>query len=773
VVQDADDPNAGSKPGSFGSERKTRSGAHQAPDPEPVAPPQIPIEIGEYRILGKLGEGGMGVVYEAEQRRPRRKVALKVVHGGRFVDATFLSLFRREVETLARLKHPHIGAIYESGCTEDGQHYFAMELVSGETLDRFLKTRPRTFDREELEYRLRLFRKITDAVHYAHQRGVIHRDLKPSNIIVTGLARDASDRTLVDPVPEVKILDFGLARIVGEGETSGPMLTEVGTIRGTLSYMSPEQARGNPEDLDVRADVYALGVMLYEMLTDSRPYDAERRTLLDAVKVICEQPPRSLRENWRGRRKLDTDLETIVATALEKEADRRYGSAAAFSEDIGRYLGSLPIQARPPSTAYQLRKAIARHKLGFAFAATVALLLIGFGVGMSVLFARALEAEAQATHEAETAERALDFLTDTFVKTSPSRARGSTITAREILDNASVRIETELGGQPEAQARLMGTVGWVYRGLGLYEEALPLLRRSLELRREVLGPEHVNTLHAMNDLAVLYVNLGQFAEAQTLHEQTLAAQRRVLGSDHEDTLRSMGNLAVLRVKQGRHDEAALAYNELIESQRRVLGPRHRETLRSVNNLAILYHDLGRYEEAEPLYRTTLEERLAELGDDHPESLNSMNNLAVLLEIRGRYDEAEPLYLRCLEGQRRVLGDDHPETLTSLFNLGNLYLRQDRLGEAGARFAEVAERQEHRLGADHPDTLDTLYNLACVAARSGRPGEALSYLRRVLDLGYTYGGDPAGILTDPDLASLHGDPRFEELAVRIRGLATGM
>jgi serine/threonine protein kinase/Flp pilus assembly protein TadD len=737
--------------------------------PRPQSPISTPASIGPYRILGRLGEGGMGVVFEAEQQRPRRRVALKVVRGGQFVDEQQVRMFQREADTLARLKHPNIGAIYESGCTDDGQHFFAMELVHGETLDVHLEQRPRTLDRRELEQRLRLFRKIVDAVHYAHQRGVIHRDLKPSNIIVTEPG-DGDDGAPDPDAPGIKILDFGLARITDTDVAAPTMLTEVGTIRGTLPYMSPEQTGGNPEEIDVRADVYALGVILYEMLTDTKPYATDNTGLIEAVRIICEEAPKPLSQNWSGTRRPNADLETIVHKALEKDVERRYGSAAALSEDIGRYLARQPILARPPSAVYQLRKLVSRHKLGFAFATTLALLLLGFGIGMSVLYARAVDAEGQASREAETAERALRFMIGLFETSDPSEAQGNTITAREILDQGAEKIEVELEAQPEVQARLMGTMGWVYRGLGLYEEAEPLLERSLEIRRRALGPDHQDTLLSMNDLAVLYANRGRYAEAERLHVEALEGQRRVLGSEHGDTLRSMINLAVVHGRNGRYAEAEQLYSEAAETQRRVLGPDHAATLGSVNNLAVFYTARGRYDEAEPLHRAALEGRRRVLGQDHPETLNSMTNLAVLYDKQGRLDLAEPLYLQGLESQRRVLGEDHPETLTSAYNLGNVYLRQGRLDDARLQFLAALEGQRRALGDDHPDSLDTLYNLACVSSLQGRKREALDYLGEALDLGYTYGGDPAGMLTDPDLSALHTEPGFAAIAERIRGLS---
>ncbi|MEM1249794.1 MAG: serine/threonine-protein kinase, partial [Acidobacteriota bacterium] len=712
----------------------TRPGERPDADGRSANAPAIEAEsIDGYTLIGQLGRGGMGVVYEAEQHQPRRKVALKVVRSDRFLDENNLRMFQREADSLARLEHPNIANIFESGSTDDGQHYFAMELIRGETLDVWLDSHPPSGARRDLEVKLLLLASVAEAVHYAHQRGVIHRDLKPSNLIVTEPSEesDAGRASQTTGIPSIKILDFGLARIT-DSDVAATQITEIGVIKGTLAYMSPEQAQGDPALIDVRTDVYALGVMLYELLTGQRPYEIPGNSLMEVIRVIREQPPAPLEEVWSEARRIDQDIQTVVDKALAKDPDMRYGSAAALAEDLRRYLASQPILARPPSTVYQLRKLVARNRLASSLLALLLVSVIGFGILVSVLFARSLRAEARASLEAETSSQALDFMTEMFEVSDPSESRGETITAREILDRGALRIEQELAEQPSVRSALMTTMGKTYAGLGLYTQAEQLIRSAIDARTQLGEASEPATLAASAALGEVLLGQSKLEEATSVLRRSFEQQRELLGPDHLDTLNTQAALVQALEERSLYPEAETMGREAIELSKARYGDEHEISLILRNQLALVLQEIGRLEDAEREMRSVWDVRRKSQGDDHPETLSALNNLAEHYMRMGRFDDSNRLFREGLETMRRTMGREHRDTLRFESNLGRLLTEQHRWDEAEVAYREILEIQQRTLGEDHIDTLMSLNTVGVVLTNLERNAEAESYYLRAFE-----------------------------------------
>jgi non-specific serine/threonine protein kinase/serine/threonine-protein kinase len=688
------------------------------------------VVIGPYTLRERIGEGGMGEVWLAEQKEPvRRRVALKLIKAG-MDTAEVVARFQSERQALALMDHPCIAKVFDGGSTADGRPYFVMEYVAGMPITAYC-------DKHKLntQQRLELFIRICEGVQHAHQKAIIHRDLKPSNILVSE----------VDGKPLPRIIDFGVAKATAQRLTEHSMYTQVGAVVGTLEYMSPEQADSRGQDVDTRTDVYSLGVVLYELLVGALPLEMRKLAYDQALRLLREQdaPRPSTKLRTLGEqstlaaqnrntdlpvleRQLRGDADAITLKAVEKDRTRRYATPLELAADIERYLRHEPVQAHAAGTMYRAGKYIRRHRLGVGMAAAGLLLLIGFAVIQAVELRRI-------RRERDRADRITTFMKEMFQVSDPSEARGNSITAREVLDKASQQIDKGLAQDPQARAQLMRVMADVYEGLGLYSRAQPLYQGAVEIQRRVLGPRNPATLASMSALANCMARAGHYADAEKLARETLAMQNQVLGMENRDTAQSMTTLAYALSQEGHYDEAEQTYRKAIDLDRRVFGPEQRSTLHAMDGLGWTLNHLGRDGEAESLCREAFEIERRTLGRDHPETLTSMSSLAMVLVDERKLAEAEKLYGEALAIQRRVLGPEHPETLRLMSNLGNCLYREGRYAEMEKLERETLAIEQRVLGPEHSLTLRSMNNLGLALENEGRVEEAEQEYRQTYEI----------------------------------------
>ncbi|HYM07628.1 MAG TPA: serine/threonine-protein kinase [Terriglobales bacterium] len=729
--------------------------------------------VGPYRLIRELGRGGMSTVWLAERADEslKREVALKLptfsVH-----NSTLAERFARERDVLAQLTHPQIARLYDAGIAASGQAYLALEYVQGEPITAYCDGL-----RMGLKARLELFLQVLHAVQYAHSNLIVHRDLKPSNILVTAKG-------------EVRLLDFGIAKLLVQGEARETELTRAGGRALTPEYASPEQLTGGV--ISTATDVYALGVILYELLTSQRPYRQKRGTPLALETEILTADPVRPSQAGAGDAQaqarsanskklaaaLKGDLDTIVLRALRKTPAERYGTPHAFAQDIERYLNGEPVLARPESGFYRARKFVLRNKLAVGAAAAVALAL---GIGLSVALwqaamarrsgqeafrqrdralnaegsfkterNRAVESQLQAERERNSAiaekqraeteaaiSRALsgflqhDLLAQASANTQsgPDTKPDPDLKVRDALDRATVRIPGKFGSQPAVEASIRHTIGRTYMELGLFAEAQAQLERAVELRRRVLGPEHADTLSSMNDLAWLYHVQSKFVLAWSLESKVAEGYRRLRGNRHPDTIRALSNLSIDAGWLQHHHAAA---QELLAMERKVSGDQNPDTLAIMHNLAVDYTNQGRYSEAEELYTRTLETKRRVFGVEHPSTLNSMYGLGVVYRFEGKYAQAEAQLTQVLDARRRTLGEQHADTLQSMYGLAQVYRAQGRYAEAEALLTPVLAARRRLLGRDKPDTIMAVASLGEVKLEQHKYDEAEAMLREGLE-----------------------------------------
>lgn len=681
----------------------------------------IPERIGSFQVVRELGAGGMGVVYLARQEHPRRSVALKVLLPG-IASPRTLKRFEREAHALARLQHPGIAAIHETGTADWGagpQPFFAMEYVDGRRLSDDAWTRTLS-----VRVRVEILAQICDALDHAHERGVIHRDLKPSNVLVESVSGKLRAR----------VLDFGIARFTDSDLRTTSLRTDVGQVLGTLPYMSPEQAGGDPEALDRRSDVYALGVIGYELLSGRLPLDVLGKPLPEAVRIVRDDTPTPLS---RAEPTLRGDLETILARALEKEPARRYATAGALAADLRRFLEDRPITARPTSRAYLLAKFARRNRVLVAGVAAVLLaLLVGLaGTGWQAVVAaeqrdRANDEASRAGREAKRANAVARFQRDMLSRVKPTRD-GREVKLVDVLDSAAAVVDSTFAEDQAGAGAVHGTLGDSYDAIGALESAAREYRAAAASCEREYGEAAAETWVARHQLGRVLLKLDELDEADAQLRGAFESLERRFGFDDVRTLSAAHSVVLLELRRRNPTGAERLARRILEARRRVQPSDRREIATAVGQLGSALWQLGRLDEAQP----ALEEALAidrdVLGPEDPALATGCSLLANVLRDRGELARSEELYREAVAIGRKVLGDEHHDLWVWLNNLAGVLEQERKFGEAEPLLREVVRRRTAEFGEDNEQTLTTLNNLAMLLTNQGRHDEAEPLHERVL------------------------------------------
>ena len=676
-----------------------------------------PTRIGRYHIKREIASGGMGTVYEATQENPRRVVALKVMKHG-VASRSALRRFEYEAQLLGRLRHPGIAQVYDAGTHRDERGtlpYFAMEYIpnarpiTNYARDKKLGTRER----------MKLFAQVCDAVHHGHQKGIIHRDLKPSNI-------------LVDSGGQVKVIDFGVARSTDSDLAVTTLQTDVGQLIGTLQYMSPEQCEADPHDIDIRSDVYALGVVFYELLAGRPPYDIRSKAIHEATRAIRESQPTRLSTLDRTLR---GDVETIALKALEKERDRRYQSATDFGQDIERYLNNEAITARRPSLTYQLRVFARRNRAACLAVTAIMVVLFSATVVSSVLYLRAdrerqraVAAEQSAVKAAEKADSVSAFLQNMLSTANPYESGDRSLLVVDMLDRASEMAAEQLSGQPEVEASIRRTIGETYRRLALHEEGERELRRSIELAVTSLGEDQAFVADTLNDLFWLLEKDGNYPGAEKVCQRALAIRRRLYGEDHPAVAESLDALGDLYRYMGNLEKAEATLLGAQAIYAKLPGPTPHNFL---NDFALVLRDQARFTEAEPLFIEAIEISQLESGEDHPQTHLYWANLAEMFTWDSRFADAEEILKRTSSAWEASLGSTHPFTLMALHHLAENQVRLGHLEEAERAAGAAVEGYRSTLEEENVEFAHALTILGTVQIRLRKYSDAERTLREAL------------------------------------------
>ena len=698
-------------------------------------------QIGRYKLLQQIGEGGCGVVFMAEQEEPvRRRVALKILKPG-MDSKSVIARFEAERQALALMDHPNIAKIFDAGETPSGRPYFVMELIRGIKITDYCDQHSLT-----TEERLELFIQVCQAVQHAHQKGVIHRDIKPSNIMVT---------TSLEGAALPVVIDFGIAKaMTNQRLTDKTLFTAFEMLIGTPAYMSPEQAALTSIDVDTRTDIYSLGVLLYELLAGSTPFNTAElmKAGLDEIRrVIREQefirpssrlsklmaadlttiaqhrksePPKLIRT-------ICGDLDWIVMKALEKDRTRRYETANGLALDVKRYLAGEAISARPPSKLYKFQKILLRNKLLFGGIGIIAVLLVTGLIVVSASLARERKALRDSDRNRQKAQLVAKFVEDMLQGAGPAVALGQdTKMLQGILDLTAQRISKELTNQP-AQAELSSLIGRVYFEIGNYQQSEKMQRAALAINRELFGPESLEAAASLNDLGLALFREGNWAEADIAHRNALSIRQQHSGNKNADVAASLNDLATVLRQKRRFAESEALTREALGIREKLFGSESLEVAYSLHNLSVVLGDEGKWTEAEATAREMLAMRRKLLTAENPLVASALNDVAWAAGSNGKSAEAEALQREALDIQRKFLGDENPAVAKTLSALGERIRQRGNLAEADNLLKAALSIQNKMLGENNPDSLYTLDSLSSTLEKENKWPEAEIALRKGL------------------------------------------
>lgn len=697
-----------------------------------TAPPK---QIGPYRVISEIGHGGMGAVYLAERadQQYERQVAIKIIRSFGAPQGELLRRFRVERQILASLQHPNIAQMLDGDVTDDGIPYLVMEYVNGVRIDEYCDKHAFS-----VRQRIELFQGVCAAVEHAHRNLVVHRDIKPGNI-------------LVDEDGTPKLLDFGIAKLLQSGDLSQDpahtSLTAPAERPRTPDYASPEQINGGA--ITTSTDVYALGIVLYELLTGRHPFADLRSQVRALEQATCEaEPPRPSAAASEWTSQLKGDVDSIVLKAIRKEPEQRYASVEQLSQDLGRYLDGFPVVARRGTRRYRAGKFVRRHRFGVAAATTFILMLMTLGTALSLLAFRLAREKTRSNLESlkarqaqQTAEAVNNFLQEDVLaqasashqaSTGPNAKADPNLTVRTALDRAASSIEGKFTGEPLVEAGIRRTIGQAYSNLGLVPQAIQQWQRAAYLLQHFSGMENAETLDNARSLGDLYMRTGRYPEAQKMYVEVLERDRRVLGPQHPVTIGAMYSLGVLYTREGNYQQAESLLAEALQLELLVAGEMDSDSVGLMRDLANLYSDEGKYEQAEALFQRALKIEYRMFGPDFNDIMITKSYLARLYLREGRFTEAEQIASETLHSARRILGKSHSTTALLMSLVGNAYLNEGKYQRAQSLLDDTLAQYRRLYGDENPNTLTALSDVARVYEARSRYAEAEHVYRRALE-----------------------------------------